>query len=66
MLEPAATVHCRKKDVSFVERASQGAKKQYKGISGRDITITVEGILADERCELSIFMLSRSADTSDP
>ena len=49
MLEPAATVHCRKKDASVVERAIQVAKKQYKEISGRDVTITLEGTLADDR-----------------
>jgi len=48
MLEPAITVHARKKDVSVVERAAQGAKKQYKEISGRNVDISVEGSLADD------------------
>ena len=53
MLEPAATVHCRKKDASLVQRAIQGATKQYNEIGGRDISITVEGTLSDDRRDSS-------------
>ncbi|KAF8492300.1 putative vacuolar ATP synthase subunit E [Gautieria morchelliformis] len=48
MLEPVATVYCRKKDTLVVQRATQGAMKQYEEMSGRDVTITVEGTLADD------------------
>ncbi|KAF8577743.1 ATPase V1/A1 complex subunit E [Ramaria rubella] len=48
MLEPAITVHSRKKDVIIVERAAVGATAQYKDMSGRDVTITVEGTLTDD------------------
>jgi V-type H+-transporting ATPase subunit E len=59
MLEPAVTVHARKKDVSIVERAAQGAKAQYKDISGRDVNITVEGSLANDGCGINLFFFSR-------
>lgn len=49
MLEPAVTVHARKKDISIVERAARGAQVQYHEISGRDVSVTVEGTLADDR-----------------
>lgn len=66
MLEPAATVHCRKKDVLVVESVSQGAKKQYREISGRDIIIATEGTLADDRCDLAPPRCHiPSTDTSD-
>jgi V-type H+-transporting ATPase subunit E len=51
MLEPAATVYCRKKDALVVQGATRGAKNQYEEMSGRDVTITVEGTLADDRCD---------------
>ncbi|KIJ39910.1 hypothetical protein M422DRAFT_780918 [Sphaerobolus stellatus SS14] len=48
MMEPEITVHSRKKDTSLAGRAAEGAKAQYKEISGRDISIKVEGSLSDE------------------
>lgn len=56
MQEPAATVHCRKKDVPVVQRAIQGSKKQHAEISGHDVSIDVEGTLANDRCELNTAM----------
>jgi len=47
LLESDATLVSRKKDVSLVEKAAEGAKKQYKEISGRDVSYTVDGTLSD-------------------
>jgi len=48
MLEPEVTVIARKKDVLLVERAAEGAKFQYKEMSGREVNVNVEGTLADD------------------
>ncbi|TDL22510.1 ATPase V1/A1 complex subunit E [Rickenella mellea] len=48
LLEPEVTVHARKQDVTIVERASDGAVKQYKEISGRVVKLSVEGTISDD------------------
>ena len=47
MLESSVTVHARKKDSALVKKAAEGAKEQYKEISGRDVDIDVDASLAD-------------------
>ena len=37
----------RKKDKKVAESAAEGAKTQYKEISGRDVDYTVENTLSD-------------------
>ena len=41
------TVISRSKDTSVVQKAADGAKKQYAEISGRDVNITITGDLSD-------------------
>ncbi|KAH9896919.1 ATPase V1/A1 complex subunit E [Cubamyces lactineus] len=48
LLEPDVTVHARPKDVNQVQRAIDGATKQYTEISGRTVTATVKGSLSDD------------------
>ncbi|GJJ06063.1 hypothetical protein Clacol_000251 [Clathrus columnatus] len=48
MLEENVTLYSKKKDVSVVETAAEGAKGQYKEISGRTIIFSVEGELSSE------------------
>jgi len=47
MLEGDVTISGRKKDLPVVEKAVEGAKKQYKEISGRDVNVKVDGSLSD-------------------
>jgi len=47
LMEPAVIVSARSKDVSVVEKAAEGAKAQYKEISGRDVEYSVNGDLSD-------------------
>lgn len=46
-MENSLTVISRGKDVAIVEKAAEGAKIQYKEVSGRDITITIDDGLSD-------------------
>lgn len=46
-MEPEATVLGRKKDEALLKKAVEGAKKQYTGISGRDIDVTVDASLSN-------------------
>jgi len=48
LLEPEIVVLSRKKDTGIVQKAVEGAKIQYKEISGRDVGVTVEGSLSDD------------------
>ncbi|KAI0826563.1 ATPase V1/A1 complex subunit E [Trametes gibbosa] len=48
LLEAEVTVHSRKKDVEVVQRAADGAAKQYNEISGRTIKPSVAGTLSDD------------------
>ncbi|KAI0372003.1 ATPase V1/A1 complex subunit E [Pilatotrama ljubarskyi] len=48
LLEPDVTVHAREKDVEKVQRAADGAVKQYKEISGRTVNATVKGTLSND------------------
>ena len=48
LLEPEVTVHAREKDVEIARRAGEGAAKQYNEISGRTVTVTVEGTLSKD------------------
>lgn len=48
LLEPNATVYCRKKDLEVTREAAKTAGRTYKEISGRDIQVEVEGSLNDE------------------
>ena len=48
VLEPSATLYCRKSDVEVVKQAAANAAKAYKDISGRDVDFTVEGSIADD------------------
>ncbi|KII85601.1 hypothetical protein PLICRDRAFT_116305 [Plicaturopsis crispa FD-325 SS-3] len=48
LLEPSVTVHSRPKDVELVKQASASAAETYKEISGREVTVEVEGSLSDE------------------
>ena len=56
LLEPAATVHARNKDVALAERAAGAAAEQYAAISGRAVSFTVVGSLSDDLCVSSRFM----------
>ncbi|KAH9923893.1 ATPase V1/A1 complex subunit E [Fomitopsis serialis] len=47
-LEPDVTVHARETDVEIVARAADGASKQYIEISGRTVSVTVEGTLSKD------------------
>ncbi|KLO18226.1 ATPase V1/A1 complex subunit E [Schizopora paradoxa] len=47
LMEPSVIVSARKKDVSVVEKAAEGAKAQYKEISGRDVEYSINGDLSD-------------------
>lgn len=46
-MEPLVIVSARKKDLSVVEKAAEGAKAQYKEISGRDVEYSINGDLSD-------------------
>ncbi|TFK65987.1 ATPase V1/A1 complex subunit E [Pluteus cervinus] len=48
LLEPAATLHARKSDVSIVEQAASNAAAVYKQISGRVVDFKVEGTLSND------------------
>ncbi|KAI0653878.1 ATPase V1/A1 complex subunit E [Cubamyces menziesii] len=48
LLEPDVTVHARPKDVGQVQRAIDGATRQYTEISGRTVSATVKGSLSDD------------------
>jgi len=47
LLEPDVVIVARKKDGEVVKKAAEGAKTQYKEISGRDVNFTIEGTLSD-------------------
>lgn len=49
LLEENVILYSRTKDVSIVEAASEGAREQYKEISGRTVTISVEAELPEDR-----------------
>ncbi|PPQ67693.1 hypothetical protein CVT26_007420 [Gymnopilus dilepis] len=51
VLEPSATLYCRKSDVEVVKQAAANAAKAYKDISGRDVDFTVEGSIADDESQ---------------
>lgn len=46
-METNVTVVVRSKDKSIIQKASEGAKGQYREISGRDVNISVSGELSD-------------------
>jgi V-type H+-transporting ATPase subunit E len=48
LLEPSITVHSRKKDTETVKQAAISAVNQYTDISGRDVTVDVEGSLNND------------------
>ncbi|CDO70609.1 hypothetical protein BN946_scf184748.g6 [Trametes cinnabarina] len=48
LLEPDVTVYAREKDVAQVERAVEGATKQYNEISGLTVKATVQGTLSND------------------
>ena len=48
LLEPEVTVHAREKDVDVVQRAADGAAKQYAEISGRTVKVSVQGSLSND------------------
>ena len=48
LLEPEVTVHAREKDVDVVQRAAEGAAKQYAEISGRTVKVSVQGSLSND------------------
>lgn len=48
VLEPSATIHSRKCDVSAARQAADNAARNYKEISGRDIDYDVQGTLSDD------------------
>jgi len=47
LMETNVTVVVRSKDKSIIQKASEGAKGQYREISGRDVNISVSGELSD-------------------
>lgn len=47
LMEAEVKVYSRAKDVKLVQKAVDGAKRQYGEISGRDVNITVVGELSD-------------------
>ena len=47
LLEPEVTIVSRKKDKKIVERAAEGARRQYKEISGNDVEFTVDNSFSD-------------------
>ncbi|OSD08072.1 ATPase V1/A1 complex subunit E [Trametes coccinea BRFM310] len=48
LLEPDVTVHAREKDVDKVQRAVEGAARQYNEISGLTVNATVQGTLSND------------------
>lgn len=48
LLEPEVTVHAREKDADVVQRAADGAAKQYNEISGRTVKVSVQGSLSND------------------
>ncbi|KAL1746778.1 ATPase, V1/A1 complex, subunit E [Schizophyllum fasciatum] len=48
LMEPSVTLHGRKKDHDVVRKAAENAQKNYKEISGRDISFEVQGTLPDD------------------
>lgn len=46
-MEAEVKVISRAKDTKLVERAADSAKRQYAEISGRDVSIFIEGGLPD-------------------
>jgi len=48
LLEPIVTVHSREKDTEATKQAAHAAVKQYKEISGRNVTVDVEGSLSND------------------
>ncbi|KAF8631462.1 hypothetical protein AX15_002399 [Amanita polypyramis BW_CC] len=47
LLEPAITVHTRRRDAEIAQGALEGAKNAYKELSGLNVEIQVEGSLSD-------------------
>ncbi|KAI0946607.1 hypothetical protein AcW1_010033 [Taiwanofungus camphoratus] len=48
LLEPNVTVHARETDVEIVQRAVDGAAKQYTEVSGRTVNAVVKGTLSND------------------
>ncbi|OBZ78152.1 V-type proton ATPase subunit E [Grifola frondosa] len=48
LLEPDVTVYARQKDASVLQRAVEGASKQYTNISGRTVNVTPQGTLSND------------------
>lgn len=48
LLEPAITVHARRKDSDVIQKAVDGSKQAYKDISGKDVNIQIEESLSDD------------------
>jgi V-type H+-transporting ATPase subunit E len=48
ILEPTITIYSRKSDVDIVKQAATTASRTYKEISGRDISLDVQGAISDE------------------
>jgi V-type H+-transporting ATPase subunit E len=48
LLEPAVTVHARRKDSDVIQKAVDGSKQAYKDISGKDVSIQIEESLSDD------------------
>ncbi len=60
-MEPTVIISARSKDVSIVEKASEGAKAQYKEISGREVEYSLNGDLSDNLCvSANVFSVSVS------
>lgn len=48
LLEPDATIRAREKDADVVQKAAEGAAKQYHELSGRQAKTIVEASLSNE------------------
>ncbi|KAI0782780.1 ATPase V1/A1 complex subunit E [Abortiporus biennis] len=48
LLEPSALIQSREKDDELVKQALEGAQETYKQISGRTVSVEVEGSLSNE------------------
>lgn len=46
------TVLARKKDGEIAKQAAEGAAKQYKEITGREVSYELEATLSDDGCVL--------------
>ncbi|KAF8908070.1 ATPase V1/A1 complex subunit E [Gymnopilus junonius] len=51
ILEPSATIYSRQSDVDVVNQAAANAANAYKDISGRDVSFTVVGSIADDQSQ---------------